>query len=226
MSRASRAAALALAVLASAGAAEAVETRAAKQKAARRSEYRHEAFRGRIDFGIGRLAAYGSAEGRSDRKLSGTTVSWSFAAGGAVTETCALGGILSFDRAFGIAARDERTGPIDASDVAVDQVLWGPMLDCYLFRTEGPRVFFAVGPSELNVSRSAAGQSTAEGDPSPDPSGFGTMLGVGYDRFIGKETSLGIVARVLYAPLSVDETNETATVHTWIPMIGLSLSLD
>lgn len=49
----------------------AVETRAAKQEQRRASAYHHEGFRGRFDLGIGRLAAYGRAEGRSDRREIG-----------------------------------------------------------------------------------------------------------------------------------------------------------
>ncbi|MCL4754405.1 MAG: hypothetical protein KJ015_29895 [Myxococcales bacterium] len=205
----------------------AVETRAAKQEQRRASAYHHEEFRGRFDLGIGRLAAYGRAEGRSDRRVSATTLSWSFAAGGAITETCTLGGMLAIDRAHAVAARDERSGPIDMTGVDIDQVFWGPHIDCYLTRGEGPRVFFAAGPSELNVDKDGeSAEGYDGGDPSPDPSGFGYLIGVGYDRFVGKELSLGLVARLMYAPLSVRETDVEATVHTFIPMLGLSLTLD
>jgi len=88
-------------------------------------------------------------------------------------------------------------------------------------------VFFAAGPAELNVDKDGEkSQGYEGGDPSPDPSGFGYLVGVGYDRFVGKELSLGIVARLMYAPLSVKEADVEATVHAFVPMLGLSLTLD
>jgi hypothetical protein len=190
------------------------------------SAYRHEKFRGRLDLAIGTFYAKSATEGANDRTFSGTTFSWGVFVGGAVGGTCALGGTLSGDRVYGLAAYDAGTGAVDVHDLSFAHVMWGPALDCYFSEKGGLRVFAALGPSDLNVG-SDREQTGSGGDPTPDPSGFGYQLAIGYDAFVAKELSLGLFARLTYAPLSVNETGATGSdVSLFVPSLGLSLSLD
>lgn len=189
--------------------------------------YRHERFRGRLELGLGSFWARATTDGANDRTFSGATSSFALFLGGGVGQSCALGGTLSSDAVQGLAARDEGTGPLDVSDVSFQHVMWGPALDCYLSADGGVRFLVALGPSELNVDADSAGSFGSGGDPTPDPSGFGYQLGVGYDAFVGPELSLGIALRLTYANLTVSETGGSATdVAVWIPTLGLSLTLD
>jgi hypothetical protein len=191
------------------------------------SAHRHEKFRGRLDVGIGNFYGKSTTDGANSRTFSGTTLSWGLFLGGAVGPTCALGGALSGDRVHGLGAYDQGTGPLDVSDVSFAHVMWGPALDCYFSDKGGVRLFGAVGPSDLNVGSDRATSSGGSGDPTPDPSGFGFQLAVGYDAFVANELSLGLFARLTYAPLSVSETGSTSSdVSLWMPSIGLSLTLD
>jgi len=190
------------------------------------SAYQHERFRGRLELGVGNFAAFSTGLDASDRSFSGTTLSWAVFAGGTVGETCSLGGTLSADHVYGLAAYDDGTGPVDASDLTFDHVLWGPALDCYFSKQGGLRVFAAVGRSELNVDAEGIG-SSGSADATPDPSGLGYQLGVGYDAFVASELSLGLFFKLTYAPLDVTEVSGTATdVDVWLPTLGLSLTLD
>jgi hypothetical protein len=208
-------------------AAGATPTRAARAKERAASAYNHEGFRARVDLGIGRLAAHGRAEERSDRRVSGTTASWSLSLGGAVTSTCTLGGVLALDHAFAVAAKDERTGPVDMDGVELNHVFWGPQIDCYLSKRGGLHASLALGSAELNVNKDGEHARDYEsGDPSPDPSGMGALVGVGYDRFVAAEVSLGVFARLLVAPLEVSETDDTTRVLALIPVMGLELTFD
>ncbi len=111
--------------------------------------------------------ASSSANGRSSRDFTGTTLSWSAGVGGNLTPGFILGGAIQVDRVFGLAGDDSETGEIDLTDISFSHVLVGPFLDIYVIPTGGLHFLGMVGISDLNVHSGRGGNNFTDNDAGP-----------------------------------------------------------
>lgn len=186
------------------------------------TDYRHDGFFARLDGGVGRFIAGASANGAADRTFTGTSLSLSVALGGNVRPGFLFGGLVQIDRVTGLSAQDEVTGEVDVERIRFSHTFVGPVAFWYLDPSGGLHFQTAVGIADLNVSSSAPGDNT------PDPTGFGLQIGAGWDAYLDRGVAAGLGVRLLYAPLEVTESfgGGATNVNLLIPSVALNLTID
>lgn len=191
--------------------------------------YRRDGFYVRIEVGAGLFRASSETPDRSSRSFSGTTASWLLAVGG-TSSGLVIGGALLRDRVFGLSGEDSETGELDLEDVDFSTTLVGPYLNVYPDPTGGFHLQGMLAVANLDVHRRrrvpTPGSFTAT-EPDDDPSGIGFMLGAGYEWWLAPQTSAGLVARISYSSLEVDELPSAVgpsgktSVEVFVPTIAL-----
>jgi hypothetical protein len=154
-----------------------------------------------------------SGASTDSRTFSGGSVSGLLAVGARTKRGLVIGAAYSHDGVFSLSSEDEVVDgdEPDLSDVRFSLSMLAFFLDIYPNGDVGPHIELLIGLANLNTSR---GDDT-ELD---DPSGLGGSAGFGYNFRAGKNTTLGAMLRLVYAPLSVDEGSGTQ-VETLIPAL-------
>lgn len=163
-----------------------------------RSEPRtHDGFYMQVSGGLGYYNSSAEAGG-TEVSFSGLTVPASFFMGGTLIPGLTLGGGFFIDYgpspAYEVNGQEQTTG-IDLSQFVIGI---GGLVDYYLDPAGGLHFQGFVGWGGLETS--------ADGNVGgSDPTGLVTFIGAGYDWWIGDEWSVGVVARFIIAPISLND---------------------
>jgi hypothetical protein len=161
----------------------------------------HDGFYMHAGAGLG-YYSLSSSGGVYDEELSGLTKSFAFLIGGSVIPGLAVGGGFTLDHA------SSPTYTIDGQELEladVSQMLLsiGPFVDFYPDPQGGLHFQGMVGWGGVETSSSGnVGGS--------DPTGVVFTLGGGYNFFFADEWSVGALARLSYASLSLNDTSYSA----------------
>lgn len=167
---------------------------------ARAAEYTHDGFYLQLDGGLG-YYHMSASQGAADLSFSGVTSASAFLLGGSIAPGFVIGGGVVTDYVFSPKAklndRDLGTGP-------THQYLFGigPFVDFYPDPHKGLHFQGMVGYGGV--------ESSFEGDVSGnDPTGLLLSFGGGYDWWVAREWSIGVMGRFIYAPLSYNDVGFT-----------------
>jgi hypothetical protein len=127
-----------------------------------------------------------------------------------------MGGVVAQDPVLALSGTKGDGTSIDLEGTTFSEITYGMMLDVYPDPAGSLHFELIVGPSTLNVNRDSNGSSTTDYD--DDPSGIFGSLGVGYEWWLGRGTSLGAALRCGYADLWVTET-VPAHVRVFLPAL-------
>lgn len=196
---------------------------------------RHDGFYLRLELGVG--GVFGSRteldrvfdeEVRLESSVSGVAQVGALMLGGTVAPGFVLGGgswsvnapATSYD---GDVYNNNRTGSV----VEVQQVnvgltslsIVGPFVAWYPDPVGGLHGEVAVGLALATIGGDydARGENFASGY---EGAGWGTVIGVGYDFWVGEQWNLGLIGRVRYA--NVGMSSDTNTVSAWAPTLGFT----
>jgi hypothetical protein len=143
-----------------------------------------------------------SWSGGGDQSLSGLTKSFAFLIGGSVIPGLAVGGGFTIDHASSptYTVNDQETELADVSQMLLSI---GPFVDFYPDPKGGLHFQGMVGWGGMETSSSGnVGGS--------DPTGLVLTLGGGYNFFLADEWSVGALARLSYASLSLNDVDYSA----------------
>ena len=192
---------LAMATTASAQDEAAKDTTPVASDAASPGAKTHDGFYFNTSLGLGYYNM--SAEtvpGGPEASFSGLTASTALLFGGTVGQGVVIGGGLTIDYA------SSPSYSVDGNDVDVNvdysQFLLsiGPFVDYYLDPKGGLHFFGMAGWGGVETS--------AEGNVGgSDPTGLVLTVGAGHDWFISDEWSAGVMGRLAYAPLSMNDVD-------------------
>jgi len=167
---------------------------------------------------------FGSESGDNDkRRYVGTTLSLGLEFGGRVGRNFGFGVAYLRDQAYGLGVSDTQptTQLPSVRHLSFDLNLYALFADVVL-PFAGPELHLQgfFGYSTLGVS----GRSNADGISTPDGVGFGCALS-GQVPLAGA-AMIGLTARYVYAPLSVNETGTGTNVFVKVPALLLTVGFD
>jgi hypothetical protein len=166
---------------------------------AKAEEKTHDGFYMQIQSGLGYYKA--SADiGGNDQSYSGLTFASSFLLGGSLVPGLVLGGGLLADYAPSPTYKvngEERSNTPDFKQYVFGI---GPFVDFYPNPNDGLHFQGMLGFGALETSS----EGNASGS---DPTGLLLSLGGGYEWWVGREWSIGAMARLVYAPLSIEDVS-------------------
>jgi len=152
----------------------------------------HDGFYLRLGLGLSYVVDSVQSTVFDEASMSGAGLADELAIGGTPAPGLVVGGAIQDASAFAPALRidgDERDGGPSSLGLS----LIGPFLDYYFDPAQGLHAQALVGLGVLTA------------DDSRDlPVGFGASVGIGYEWWVGGESSLGLTARLVYARLSYD----------------------
>lgn len=99
----------------------------------------------------------------------------------------------------------------------------GPFIDYYFDPSKGLHAQAALLLTYVSVGKGTANQQVGETLPGEKSggTGYGAMLGLGYEAWIGDEWSVGGLARLTYASASIrasgDDDDDASDTSLWIP---------
>lgn len=158
----------------------------------------HDGFYLQLDVGLGYLSS--SAEfGPITQTLSGVTVPSALLLGGTVGPVVIGGGLFS-DYAPSPSLSNEGGGSATPDDISMYLVGLGVFADYYVDPHGGLHFqpFVGWGGLETTVGGNAGGS---------DPTGLVLAFGGGYDWWVSDEWSIGVMGRIAYAPLKLNDTS-------------------
>lgn len=159
----------------------------------------HDGFYLHLNAGLGYLST--TAEyGGSEVSYSGVTIPSALYLGGTVGPV-AIGGGFFADYAFSPSAEmNGRSSELE--DVSLTLIGLGVFADYYVDPHGGLHFqpFVGWGGLDASVNGNSGGS---------DPTGLVLALGAGYDWWVADEWSIGAMARIAYAPLSIDDVSYT-----------------
>lgn len=159
----------------------------------------HDGFYLHLNAGLGYLST--SAEYRgSEASYSGVTIPSAIYLGGTVGPVAIGGGIFA-DYAFSPSEEINGTST-ERDDVSLTLLGIGMFADYYVDPHGGLHFqpFVGWGGLEATVDGNSGGS---------DPTGLVLALGAGYDWWVADEWSIGVMGRIAYAPLSMDDVSYT-----------------
>lgn len=160
----------------------------------------HDGFHFQLSGGLGYYSASADMGGLS-QSFSGVTLPSSLLLGGTIGNLVIGGGIvLDYAPSPGIKQNGMEVQGLDVSQYIVGL---GMYADYYLDPTKGGlhfQGFVGWGGLETSTSGNVGGS---------DPTGLVTYLGAGYDVWLSDEWSVGVLGRLLYAPLSLNSVSFT-----------------
>ena len=160
--------------------------------------YTHDGFYLQLNAGLGYLNASSDQAG-VETKMSGVTLPSSLLLGGTVGPVVIGGGFFA-DHAFSPGySRNGQPAPTGTS-LTMTLIGIGAFADIYPDVHKGLHFqpFVGWGGLETSVNGNSGGS---------DPTGLVLALGGGYDVFVSDNWSIGGMARIAYAPLSVDNVS-------------------
>jgi hypothetical protein len=151
------------------------------------------------------------------RRFSGGTVDVEISVGGTPARGFVLGGSVLVDKVFGLSSKDD---VVNGNEPTLDGISFslnalGVFADFYPDPEGGLDFHGFIGLGKLATTR--PGPSNVD-----DPGGMILSGGVGYDWFVGRETSVGVHVRLTGGSLDVSETgnsNNTTTVTVLVPAL-------
>jgi hypothetical protein len=163
---------------------------------------RHDGFYLQLQAGLGYLSSTAKADmgplGEVKMTYKGLSLDTALLMGGSPIPGLAIGGALMTDYVPSPKVSQEGNSA-SLDDVKLYLVGIGPFVDFYPDPTKGLHFQAMVGWGGLEASY----QGNAGGS---DPTGLVMNVGGGYDFWVGDETSLGVMGRLGYAPLKLEET--------------------
>jgi hypothetical protein len=178
-------------------------------------EYLHDGFYLRFALGGGGFAAKGGLEPSStygEYKISGGGIAMDLAIGGSPVPGLTIGGEYLFQQA--VKPHVEYRSISGEGQNNLNFGLLGPFIDWYPNPEGGFHVGATLGLAFLGVSNQD-GSTTRNSDGSTNTiTGGGGALGIGYDFWVSRQLSLGILGKFFGASLSKDHSglNEKYTV--------------
>lgn len=160
----------------------------------------HDGFHFQAQLGLGYYNA--SIEQPADSGFSGVTFPMGLLFGGSLTKNIVLGGGLVLDYASSPSV-EQGGATIEGADISQFIVGLGAYVDYYLDPAKGGLHFQGYagwGGLETSSSGNVGGS---------DPTGLVTYIGGGYDVWISDQWSAGVMGRLLYAPLSINDVSVT-----------------
>jgi hypothetical protein len=164
-----------------------------------RAEIRtHDGFYLQLDTGLGYLSSTGKFPGY-EVTYSGVTTSSALFLGGTIGPVV-IGGGFTYDNAFSPNAKSGGTTVNLGTDVSLHLIGIGPFIDVYPDPTSGLHFmgFVGWGGLEASVNGNVSGS---------DPTGLVSFIGGGYEFWVADQWSVGPLARLTYAPLSLDNVD-------------------
>jgi hypothetical protein len=175
--------------------------------------YEHDGFYLRLALGASRLHTRFASEDASpplEGNVSGVTGAFDLAIGGTITSGFVIGGGFFVTGGQDLTSdRLQRRGEnlLLASQVVeyreVTFSVFGPFVDWYFDPKGGLHALAAVGFSALDFGPGSVGDVTAIA--THTARGIGALLGVGYEFWIARQWSLGVLSRVVVARLGASD---------------------
>jgi hypothetical protein len=175
--------------------------------------HRRSSFYASLGVGPGLFRATSGSTG-DRRSFSGGTVSGRVALGAQLSRV-ALGGAFYYDHVYALSSEDE---VIDGDE---------PSLKDRRFTLSGLAFFTNVALADdrrpyLELSFGFGSLGTSRAGSTDDPGGPLLGVGAGYEILAGEHTALGLLARLTYAPFSVNEGGGGTKVETFVPALLLT----
>ena len=196
----------------------------AHAESARRVRY-HDGFYLRLGVGAGALGANVEAsdsDAATQVHVSGVTIPVEVAIGGTPAPGLALGaGIygLHLPSAQYTAGRGDYVRKGSAEYGAIS--MFGPFIDVYLEPRHG--VHFQLAPCFTAVS---AGKSEDLDSDAMTGTGYGAMVGAGIESWVGEQWGLGVLARLQYASVELeDDSGDTYDLQALVPSLLVTATL-
>ena len=197
----------------------------------------HDGFYLRLALGAGRLSDQMQTTSDSDfgatveTSAVGPSAAIEIAFGGTIGRGLVLGGGIYGDGVGERASSEELTRDgesILSGDEGVEfegmgATLIGPFVDFYFDPNMGFHGQAAIGLGGVGAGRGRVGDLTVV--PEHQANGFGVMLGVGYEFWIGEQWSLGALVRMLYVSAESDEVDGSTWQHQAFALPTVLLSL-
>ncbi|HEY6557979.1 MAG TPA: hypothetical protein VI072_11930 [Polyangiaceae bacterium] len=159
----------------------------------------HDGFYLHLNAGLGYLSTTAELAG-NEATYSGVSLPSALMLGGTVGPV-AIGGGLFGDYAFSPSGESDGMSS-DLGDVSMTLVGIGVFADYYVDPHGGLHFqpFVGWGGLEFSVDGDSGGS---------DPTGLVLALGAGYDWWVADEWSIGVMGRIAYAPLSLNDVSFT-----------------
>jgi hypothetical protein len=163
----------------------------------------HDGFFLQLDAGLGYLSSTASAGG-AEQTASGMTYATALFLGGTIGPV-AIGGGFTYDNAFSPSI----DGIPDSADISLHLIGIGPYIDVYPDPHSGLHFvgFAGWGGLERSYNGNVGGS---------DPTGLVAFLGGGYEFWVADQWSIGPLARLSYAPLSLNGVDFNTTAFTLV----------
>lgn len=183
----------------------------------------HDGFYLRMGIGIGAIGAdVESTDGGDPLHIGGLVVPMELAIGGTPSPGVVIGGGLygfHLPSAKYTYGRGDFVTEEDAEYGSVGMI--GPFIDVYLDPEHG--IHFQAAPCFTSV---VLGQSDEIVTEDVTGSGFGAMVGLGFEGWVGDQWGVGLLARVQYASLEVeDESDGKYDFQMLVPSLLLTATL-
>jgi hypothetical protein len=188
----------------------------------------HDGFYLRLGIGAGYMLApttvtTSGSDDETTFTTKGLAVASEFAMGGTVAPGLVIGGGV-----YGISAPSAKADDFKDDGEAIDDLegewdmislsIVGPFIDYYFNPEAGLHLQLAVGLASSSVSEGEfkmAGEGSIDTDDETG-SGFGAMLGFGFETWAGEQWSVGGLIRVLYADTTIEaDLPGTSTEADW-----------
>jgi hypothetical protein len=166
------------------------------------AEHTHDGFYMQIDSGLGYYHMSADQAG-ADVSFSGVTSASQFLIGGTPVPGFVIGGGIVTDYVFSpkMKVRD-----VEFSNGLTSQYVFGvgPFVDIYPDPNKGLHFQGLIGFG--GVESSFDGNTSGN-----DPTGLLLSIGAGYDWWVAREWSIGVMGRLIYAPLKYQDVSFTTT---------------
>ncbi len=172
---------------------------------------------GYVRLALGGGGIFSTIKDTNDATVSAGAVALEIAFGGTPFPGFVVGGGI-----FGASTASQPSLSQGGKTVTIDRAtvsMLGLFVDWYPNPKDGWHVQGAVGPTALQLTAQAGGNSL-------NGTGFGALVGGGYEWFVSEQWSIGILGRLQYASPSVSFSTGTTTLtstkyesSTWAPAL-------
>jgi hypothetical protein len=172
----------------------------------------HDGFYLRLGAGLSRIGATFASERSSELRgpvegsLSHGAVVSEFAVGGTPAPGLVIGGTFNLALAGDVTTSDLKVNGAPAVDIhynGASMVFLGPFVDYYIDAHLGWHVQGALGLAGFNLTEGR--RSGTQVRERTEAGGLGFAVGAGWEGWIGKQWSMGVLLRLMYASV---ETNQ------------------
>jgi|SoiMethySBSTD1v2_1073268.scaffolds.fasta_scaffold01972_25 hypothetical protein len=183
--------------------------------------YTHDGFFLRLGLGIGYGIHSAEADGEDYGTIKGVGIVPELLIGGTVAPGVVLGGGL-IGYSFPSPTFEDADGDEFDSDVTAILSTLDFFVNIYPDPKQGLQLQALIGFAVVDVTDNDTDESLFEGGDTPTGPVFGA--GIGYEGFVGKEWSVGVMGRVVYAPTSGTISSSLADVEVKVSSVVPSVS--